>query len=262
MKPFTYLRPTSAVDAIQAFIAAGAGARYVAGGATLYDLMKLGIERPRHLIDVTAIGDLDRIDTGGDRLRFEAMTPMSAVAADPVVRRDFPVLAEALAKAASQQVRNMATVGGNLLQRTRCLYFRNGSGNSSTVGTYPCNKREPGSGCAAIGGLDRGQAVLGQSASCTAVSPGDWPVALTAMDAAVELFGPAGARTMPIGELYCLPGSTPHLEFTLLPGELITAITVPRTRVARRSTYHKVRDRESYSRSSTICSTAGCSGSA
>ena len=128
-------------------------------------------ERPAHLIDVTAIRGLDRIETGGDRLRFGALAPMSAVAADPVVARDYPVLAESLAKAASQQLRNMATVGGNLLQRTRCDYFRNGTGNPSAVGAYPCNKRAPGSGCAAIGGIDRGQAVLGVSASCIAVSP-------------------------------------------------------------------------------------------
>ena len=246
MRPFTYARPTSAADAVSAYTAAGAGARYIAGGTTLYDLMKLDVERPPHLIDVTAVHDLDRIDTGGDRLRFGALAHMSAVAADPVVRRDYPVLAESLAKAASQQLRNMATVGGNLLQRTRCVYFRHGTGNPSAVGVYPCNKREPGAGCAAIGGLDRGQAVLGQSDHCTAVSPGDWPVALTAMDASVEVVGPAGARVIPIAVLYRLPGDTPHIEFTLTPGEMITAITVPKTPAGRRSTYHKVRDRESY----------------
>ena len=244
MRPFTYTSPSSAAEAVQAH--AAAGARYVAGGTTLYDVMKLDIERPAHLIDVTGIRDLDDVDTGGDRLRFGALAPMSTVAADPVVARDYPVLAESLAKAASQQLRNMATVGGNLLQRTRCPYFRNGSGNPSSVGVFPCNKREPGSGCAAIGGLDRGQAVLGQSASCTAVSPGDWPVALTAMDASVEVLGPSGARSLPVAELYRLPGSTPHLEFTLAPGEMIVALTVPKTPAGRRSTYHKVRDRESY----------------
>ncbi|WP_374944596.1 FAD binding domain-containing protein [Sphingomonas sp.] len=246
MQPFSYVRPASAADAVGAFAAAGSGARFIAGGTTLYDLMKLRIEQPGHLIDVTAIRGLDVIETGGDRLRFGALAPMSAVAADPVVLRDYPVLAEALTKAASQQLRNMATVGGNLLQRTRCMYFRNGAGSTSTVGVYPCNKRAPGSGCAAIGGLDRGQAVLGTSASCTAVSPGDWPVALTAMDATIEVLGPAGTRTLPIAELYRLPGDTPHLEFTLAPGEMITAITVPKTPAGRRSTYHKIRDRESY----------------
>jgi xanthine dehydrogenase YagS FAD-binding subunit len=241
MQPLTYQRPATVADAVSAFTAAGPGARYIAGGTTLYDLMKLDIERPHHLIDVTAIRGLDRIDTGGDRLRFEALAPMSAVAADELVAREYAVLAESLWKAASQQLRNMATVGGNLLQRTRCLYFRNGAS-----GFYPCNKRDPGSGCGAIGGLDRGQAVLGVSGSCTAVSPGDWPVALTALDAIVEVLGPAGGRAMPIADLYRLPGNTPHLEFTLAPGEMITAIIVPKTGAGRRSTYHKIRDRESY----------------
>ncbi len=246
MRPFSYVRPTSAAAAVQAFTAAGDGARYIAGGTSLYDLMKLDVERPAHLIDVTSIAGMDHIDTGGDRLRFGALAPMSTVATDIVIRRDYPVLAESLAKAASQQLRNMATVGGNLLQRTRCVYFRNGTGNPSAVGSYPCNKRTPGSGCAAIGGLDRGQAVLGQSEACTAVSPGDWPIALTAMDATVEVIGPVGTRTIPIDALYRLPGATPHLEFTLAPGEIITAITVPKTVAGGRSTYHKIRDRESY----------------
>ena len=246
MRPFSYIRPETPEEAVTAYATAGAEARYIAGGTTLYDLMKLGVEHPAHLIDVTAIRGLNSVQTNGDTLRFEALVPMSTVASDPVVIRDYPVLSEALWRAASQQLRNMATVGGNLLQRTRCMYFRNGAGSSSTVGVYPCNKREPGSGCAAIGGLDRGQAVLGQSPACTAVSPGDWPVALTAMDASIELLGPTGRRTLPIGELYRLPGSTPYLEFNLTPGELITAITVPKTKAGRASTYHKIRDRESY----------------
>ena len=246
MRPFSYARPNSAKAAVEAFAAAGTGARYIAGGTTLYDLMKLDIERPAHLIDVTAIRGLDRIETDGDRLRFEALAPMSAVASNRIVLRDYPVLAESLSKAASQQLRNMATVGGNLLQRTRCLYFRNGAGGTSAGTTYPCNKREPGSGCAAIGGLDRGQAVLGQSASCTAVSPGDWPVALVALDAYVEILGRDGTRSLPVADLYRLPGDTPDLEFTLAPGEVITAIVVPKTPAGRRSTYHKIRDRESY----------------
>jgi len=241
MRPFSYVRPATAADAVTAFARAGAGARFIAGGTTLYDLMKLDIERPAHLIDITAIEGLDRIETRGERLRFGALAPMSAVASDRVVAGNYPVLAEALSKAASQQLRNMATVGGNLLQRTRCLYFRNGAG-----GAFPCNKREPGSGCAAIGGLDRGQAILGVSDACTAVSPGDWPVALVAMDAHVEIVGPAGARSSPVADLYRAPGETPHLEFNLEPGELITAVVVPKTPAGRRSTYHKIRDRESY----------------
>lgn len=246
MQAFSYVRPQSAADAVAAHAAAGAGARYIAGGTTLYDLMKLNVERPRHLIDVTAIPGLDRIETGGEGLRFGALAPMSEVATDRVVERDYPVLAESLWKAASQQLRNMATVGGNLLQRTRCMYFRNGASGVSTGNVYPCNKREPGAGCAAIGGLDRGQAVLGQSASCSAVSPGDWPVALVAMDAYVEVLGAAGARSIRMADLYRLPGATPHVEFALQPGEMITAIVVPKSRAGRRSAYHKIRDRESY----------------
>lgn len=246
MQPFSYAAPRTAAEAIAAFAEAGSEAQYIAGGTSLYDMMKLGIAKPRHLIDVSAIDGLDRIETGGGQLRFGALALMSQVATDRTLVRDYPVLTESLSKAASQQLRNMATIGGNLLQRTRCLYFRNGTGNPSSVGLYPCNKRTPGSGCAAIGGLDRGQAVLGQSASCTAVSPGDWPVALTALDALVELLGPDGARSLPVGGLYRLPGSTPHIEFALKPGEIITAIVVPKTAAGRRSTYHKIRDRESY----------------
>lgn len=246
MRAFSYIRPETAAAAVQAFEAAGTGARYIAGGTTLYDLMKLDIEQPQHLIDVTAVRGLDAIETAGDRLRFEALAPMSAVAADHVVRRDYPVLAESLAKAASQQLRNMATVGGNLLQRTRCVYFRNGAGGTSVGNTYPCNKRDPGSGCAAIGGEDRGQAVLGQSAACTAVSPGDWPIALLALDAYVEMLGASGTRSLPVADLYRLPGSTPDYEFNLQPSEMITAIVVPKTPAGRLSTYHKIRDRESY----------------
>ncbi|MER9648681.1 xanthine dehydrogenase family protein subunit M [Mesorhizobium sp. M0199] len=241
MQPFSYARPATTAEAVNAFASAGADARYIAGGTTLYDLMKLNIEQPRHLIDVTAIEDLDKIETDGDKLRFEALAPMRAVATNDVVLRDYPVLAEALSKAASQQLRNMATVGGNLLQRTRCMYFRNGAD-----GIYPCNKREPGSGCAALRGLDRGQAVFGISDACTAVSPGDFPVALVAMDAQLEILGSAGSRTLPIADLYRLPGDTPHLEFTLSPGEMIIAIVVPKTAAGRGSTYHKIRDRESY----------------
>lgn len=241
MRSFSYARPKSTAEAVELLVRTGEGARFIAGGTTLFDLMKLGIERPQHLIDITAIEDLNRIDTTGDLLRFEALATMSAVAADEVVVRDYPILAESLSKAASQQLRNMATIGGNLLQRTRCLYFRNGAN-----GFYPCNKREPGSGCGAVGGLDRGQAVLGTSASCNAVSPGDWPVALVAMDALVEVLGPSGRATLPVADLYRLPGETPHLEFTLAPDEMITAILIPKTAAGRSSTYHKIRDRESY----------------
>jgi xanthine dehydrogenase YagS FAD-binding subunit len=241
MRSLSYIRAKTVGEATEAFEAAGEGARYIAGGTTLYDLMKLGVERPRHLIDIASLEGADWIDTNGDVLFFGAGALMADVAEDDVVRRDYPVLAESLSKAASQQLRNMATVGGNLLQRTRCPYFRN-----AAIGAYPCNKREPGSGCAAIGGLDRGQAVLGISDACTAVSPGDWPVALTAMDATIEIQGPAGSRSVPIAEFYRLPGETPQLEFSIEAGEIVTGISVPKTEAGRRSTYLKVRDRESY----------------
>jgi len=241
MRSFTYTRPATVREAIAAHVEAGEGARYIAGGTTLYDLMKLGVEAPAHLVDVSAIEGLGSIETGGETLRFGAMALMADVAADPGLRERAPILSEALRKAASQQLRNMATVGGALLQRTRCMYFRNGD-----RGLYPCNKRAPGAGCAALGGLDRGQALLGWSEACSAVSPGDWPVALVALDASVEVEGPAGRRVLPIADLYRLPEETPHLEFALHPAEIITAITAPATAASRRSTYHKLRDRESY----------------
>ncbi|SFB56000.1 xanthine dehydrogenase YagS FAD-binding subunit [Rhizobium sp. NFR07] len=241
MRSLSYVRARTVREATQAFATAGEGARYIAGGTTLYDLMKLGVEHPAHLIDIASLDGADRIDTGGDVLFFGAGALMADVAEDDVVRHDYPILAESLSKAASQQLRNMATVGGNILQRTRCPYFRNGA-----IGAYPCNKREPGSGCAAIGGLDRSQAVLGISDTCTAVSPGDWPVALTAMDATIEIQGPAGPRSVPIAEFYRLPGGTPHLEFSIEGGEIVTGISVPKTEAGKNSTYLKVRDRESY----------------
>ncbi|MCT7374081.1 FAD binding domain-containing protein [Chelativorans salis] len=246
MRGLNYTFAETADAAVTQFAEAGGSARYIAGGTNIYDLMKLGIERPAHLIDVSRIEGLDAIETDGDVLRFGGRALMADVARAPVVRDEYPVLAESLLKAASQQLRNMATVGGNLLQRTRCMYFRNGAGSSTTVGVYLCNKREPGSGCAALGGLDRTQAVLGTSEACTAVAPGDWPVALAAMDATIEVFGPEGTRNIPIADFYLLPGDTPHREFNINPGELVTAITVRKTPAGRTSTYHKIRDRESY----------------
>lgn len=246
MRPFSYTSVRSVSDAIAAHSRAGGNARYIAGGTTLYDLMKLGIETPAHVIDIRGIAHLARIDDSGDELQIGALAAMSTVASHKGLLENYPVLVESLSKAASQQLRNMATVGGNLFQRTRCMYFRNGTGNPASVGHYPCNRRAPGSGCAAIGGLDRGQAVHGQSASCTAVSPGDWPVALTALDARVELCGPEGKRDVPVADLYRAPGETPHLEFDLAPGELVTTIRVPKTPAGRLSTYLKIRDRQSY----------------
>lgn len=240
MRTIEYSRPTTLDAAIAAYSSAGANARYIAGGTTLYDLMKVGVETPSHLIDITAITNLETIETEGDVLRFGSMALMSDVAETVTVRTEYPLLSESLLKAASQQLRNMATVGGNLLQRTRCPYFRAGHG------VYPCNKRLPGSGCAAIGGLDRGQAVLGASDVCNAVSPGDWPVALTALDAKVEIMGAGGPRSIPLAKLYCKPETTPQTEHSLNPSDIVTAITIQKTAAGRASTYHKIRDRESF----------------
>jgi xanthine dehydrogenase YagS FAD-binding subunit len=240
MHPFTYTKPTSAGEAVRALVAAGAGARFLAGGTTLYDLMKLNVERPSIIIDVNALSELSHFDTSGPReLVFGALARMSDLSADPRLIREYPALSESLWRAASQQLRNMASVGGNLLQRTRCAYFRGGE-------PFACNKREPGSGCAAQGGLDRGHALLGGSQSCIAVYPGDFAIALVAFDADVDVLGPDGERTIPIEHLHREPGMTPHVETTLQPGELILRIRVPTTPLGRASTFLKIRDRESY----------------
>jgi xanthine dehydrogenase YagS FAD-binding subunit len=240
MRDFTYLRPRSAEEAVHQLARHQPGARYFAGGTTLYDLMKLGVEAPAAVVDITAVEGLRGIDRGeGHELRIGALTPMSEAAEDPVLLRDFPALAESLSKAASQQLLNMATVGGNLLQRTRWASFRGGA-------EFACNKRTPGRGCDAISGQNRGHAVLGGSEACVAVYPGDWAVALVAFDALVDTLGPRGTRTVPVRELHLLPGRTPHLETVLAADELIVRIRVPRTPAARASTYHKIRDRESY----------------
>ncbi len=241
MQGFTYLRPSTPAEAIKAMADSAPGTRFLAGGTTLFDLMKLGVETPRSIIDITHLDVLAEFDTSGQHeLVFGALARMSDVAADPRLVKDYPALSESLAKAASQQLRNMARVGPNLLQRTRCAYFRGG------VGLYPCNKREPGSGCAALEGLDRGHAVLGTSDSCIAVYPGDWAIALVAFDAVVDTLSPRGERSIPLEELHREPGSTPDIETSLAPDELIIRIRVPVTPAGRASTYHKIRDRESY----------------
>ncbi|MEU3413189.1 xanthine dehydrogenase family protein subunit M [Streptomyces sp. NPDC006658] len=240
MREFAYTAPATLGQAVEALAHGGPGTRVLAGGTTLYDLMKLGVERPRALVDVRALPELAGFDTSGpDELVFGAGARMADVAEDPVLLRDHPALAESLAKAASPQLRHMATLGGNLLQRTRCPYFRAGP-------PYPCGKRVPGSGCAARHGPDRGQAVLGTSASCTAAYPGDWAVALLAFDARLDLLGPAGPRTIALSDLHRVPGSTPQYEHTLADDELIVRIRVPVTAAGRGSAYHKVRDRESF----------------
>lgn len=240
MQPFTYTRAQTAADAVRAVATGGPGSRFLAGGTTLYDLMKLDVETPSSIVDITGLKELNRIETeGGDELVFGALARMSDVAADPHVVAHYPALSESLWRAASQQLRNMATVGGNLLQRTRCAYFRGGD-------PFPCNKRNPGSGCGAIGGIDRGHALLGGSDACIAVYPGDFAIALVALDAKVDVLGPQGERTIAVEELHREPGDTPHIETTLRPGELILRIRVPKTGIGRASAYHKIRDRESY----------------
>jgi xanthine dehydrogenase YagS FAD-binding subunit len=240
MQPFSYMRAQTVADAVRAVAEGGPGTRYLAGGTTLYDLMKLNVETPASLVDITGLKELSVIDTGGaGELVFGALARMSDVAAEPRIMADYPALSESLWRAASQQLRNMATVAGNLLQRTRCAYFRFGE-------PFPCNKRKPGSGCAAIGGIDRGHALLGGSDACIAVYPSDWAIALSAFEAKVDVLGPGGQRTIALDELHREPGSTPHIETTLQPGELILRIRVPKTPMGRASTYHKIRDRESY----------------
>ena len=235
MNPFTYSRAADSAAAVRA--AAQTGARFLGGGTNLVDLMHEGIERPSSLVDVSG---LDRAITDSEHggLRIGAAATNTALAADRRVRTRYPMLTRAIVAGASAQIRNMATVGGNLLQRTRCLYFYDDAAR--------CNKREPGSGCDAVDGFNRMHAILGASASCVATHPSDMCVALAALDATVHLEGAGGARSLPFEALHRLPGDTPDRETELRPGELITAIELPALPMARRSTYRKVRDRSSY----------------
>ncbi|WP_447757796.1 FAD binding domain-containing protein [Sphingopyxis fribergensis] len=237
MKSFTYERVDSAAAATAAF-ARTPGARFIAGGTNLLDLMKLEIEAPQHLIDVSRVA-LDTIEpTAEGGLRIGAMVRNTDLASDARVRRDYGLLTRALVAGASGQLRNKATTAGNLLQRTRCPYFYDTN--------QPCNKRKPGSGCAAIGGFNRLHAVVGASEACIATHPSDMAVAMRALDAAVETVDAAGkARAIPLADFYRAPGTTPHLETVLAPGELITAVTLPKP-VGGTHIYHKVRDRASY----------------
>jgi xanthine dehydrogenase YagS FAD-binding subunit len=237
MRPFTYERATDPAAAAKA--AAGTpGARFLAGGTNLLDLMKLDIEQPTHVIDVGRLPLAAIEDAADGGLRIGAMATNSAVAADARVRRAYPVLVEALLSGASPQLRNKATAGGNLVQRTRCAYFYDTA--------KPCNKREPGAGCAAIGGLNRMSAILGTSDACIATHPSDMAVALSVLEATVETVAPDGAeRTIAIDDLHRLPGETPQVETSLVAGELITAVVLPPPPKGRQS-YRKVRDRASY----------------
>jgi xanthine dehydrogenase YagS FAD-binding subunit len=237
MKSFTFERARTPVEAAAA-AAKSRGAKFVAGGTNLLDLMKLEIETPTHLIDVNGLA-LDRIEaTPAGGLRIGALVRNTDLAADARVRRDYGVLSRALLAGASGQLRNMATTAGNLLQRTRCPYFYDTN--------QPCNKRVPGSGCSAIGGFTRHHAIVGASDACIATHPSDMAVAMRALDATVETVQPNGsARSIPVAEFHRLPGNTPHIETVLAQGELITAVTLPKPGGGTHI-YRKVRDRASY----------------
>ena len=230
MRAFDYARAGSVDDA------AGSAAKLIAGGTNLLDLMKLEVETPDHLLDINRIG-LDRIEQAGGGLRIGALVTNADCAADATVRRDYPLLARAILAGASPQLRNKATTGGNLCQRTRCHYFMD-------LDTR-CNKRQPGSGCDAIGGFNRIHAILGASDQCIATYPGDMAVALSALDATVEIKGKAGARTLPLRDFHRLPGDDPSRDNVLEAGEVITAVILPAP-VGGRQIYRKVRDRASY----------------
>jgi xanthine dehydrogenase YagS FAD-binding subunit len=237
MRAFTYERANAPVEAAAA-VARMPGAKFIAGGTNLLDLMKLQIETPTHLVDVNGL-KLDTIElTPEGGLRIGALVRNTDLAADERVRRDYGVLSRALLAGASGQLRNQATTAGNLLQRTRCPYFYDTA--------QPCNKRQPGSGCSAIDGFSRQLGIIGVSDACIATNPSDMAVAMRALDATAETVRPDGAtRTIPIAEFHRLPGDTPHVETTLEPGELITAATLPPP-IGGRQIYRKVRDRASY----------------
>jgi len=234
MIPFSYQAVRSEQDAIAAALAGG---RYIAGGTTLIDLMREEVERPERLIDINRLPLRDIRQSAGT-LMIGALARMADVAAHPAVVQTQPLIVESLVEGASPQLRNVASIGGNLLQRVRCPYFR-------TLDA-PCNKRTPGSGCAAIDGVNSGHAILGTSDHCVATHPSDLAVALVALDAVVHTRGPDGERSFPVEDLYRLPGTTPHLEHTLAQGELIVAVEVPHGPYAKRARYLKVRDRASY----------------
>jgi xanthine dehydrogenase YagS FAD-binding subunit len=235
MHPFSY---TKAADTRQALDAGRDGGRYIAGGTTLVDLMRETVERPGALVDISALPLRDIMVTPGGGLRLGALVRMSEAAAHRKVRVLYPVISQALELSASAQLRNMATIGGNIMQRTRCTYFRDV--------TAACNKREPGSGCAALHGVNRTHAILGTSDDCVATHPSDVAVAFTALEASVHLIGSAGERTVPFADFLLRPGSTPNREQALRQGELITAVEIPALPRPLRSGYLKVRDRQSY----------------
>ncbi len=236
MRSFTYERASDIASAAKA--ASQPGAAFVAGGTNLLDLMKVDVERPTHLVDVSRLPLRDVVETPDGGLRIGALVSNADLAADSRVRQRYPVLSQALLNGASAQLRNQATTAGNLLQRTRCPYFYDVA--------MPCNKRQPGSGCSALGGYNRMHAILGASEACIAVHPSDMAVAMTALHAEVEIQTPSDAtRRLPIAELHRLPGQTPERDTTLAPGELVTAVILPPP-PAGRQIYRKVRDRASF----------------
>ncbi|HET6706199.1 xanthine dehydrogenase family protein subunit M, partial [Amycolatopsis sp.] len=235
MEPFTYTRVSGTRDAV----AAGQrGGRYIAGGTTLVDLMRETVERPTALVDITGLPLRDTTVAADGTLRIGALVTMADAAADPRVRTAYPVISQALELSASAQLRNMATLGGNVMQRTRCPYFRDV--------TAACNKRTPGAGCAALHGVNRAHAILGTSEHCVATHPSDVAVAFAALEARVRLFGPDGERTVAFRDFLLPPGTTPQREQAIRPGELITAVEIPAHPLPLRSGYLKVRDRQSY----------------
>jgi xanthine dehydrogenase YagS FAD-binding subunit len=237
MRPISYARATEVDEAVATALADGDSV-FLAGGTTAIDLLRLNVMQPSTLIDINRL-PLDHVsDLPNGGVRIEALSRMSDVAQAHSVRERFPVIAQALVLGASPQIRNMASMGGNLMQRVRCAYFRDA--------VSPCNKRQPGSGCSALHGINRGHAILGVSEHCIATHPSDVAVALVALDAVVRMHGPNGDRAIPIDDFFLLPGATPEREHLLEHGELIVAIDVPGASVARTSLYLKVRDRESY----------------
>lgn len=234
MRDFSYLRAATLDEARQAVLQAGAS--ILAGGTTLIDLAKCGVAEPETVVDISHLNGLSSIEVTPQSVTIGALSRMSDVADHAGIQAELPAVSESLLLAASAQLRNMATIGGNVMQRTRCPYFRD-------PGTFPaCNKRNPGSGCSALGGITRNHAVLGTSEHCLASNPGDLAVALVAFDAVVDL----GSRTVPFDEFFLLPGDTPDRETVLQPGEMIVGLSIPKSAAAKNSTYLKVRDRQSY----------------
>src|SRR5947209_14320676 len=242
MKTFEFSRPADTGAAVATAAHArtaqqGADVRFVAGGTTLLDLMKLNVETPARLLDINRL-TLDKIEATADGgLKIGATVRNSDLANHPTVQKDYAVLSQALLAGASAQLRNMATTAGNLLQRTRCMYFRDTA--------MPCNKREPGTGCAAITGVNRSLAILGTSEHCIATNPSDMNVAMAALEATIHARGPKGERSIPIADFHLLPGNTPQRETILEPGDLITHVTLPSPAPGNRSLYLKLRDRTS-----------------